>query len=348
MATGSWPTLVDVATRMDPDGKIPVIAEMLSQANDMNDDLPWVKANGKTGHEFVFRTSIPAGTWRQYNQGVPYSKSTTAKARVGLGMLADYSQVDKDLARHSGDSIGFRESEDVAFLEGMGQTIAQTFIYGNTTTNPNSFMGFAPFYNTINTATAQNAANVINGGGSGSDNSSLWLIGWGSDTVFGLFPEGSQAGLQMEDKGDVVPGFDSFGNRFEAYTSYFNQEAGLCPKDWRYAVRLANLDTTTAGLAGSNAPDLFAYMSKMLMLFPKLGKSTSGISKTDAPDDAAVGVRPVFYANRTVRYYMDIQAIRDKNVLLSPTDYAGRPIENFRGIPIKIVDQLLNTETALT
>jgi len=45
-------------------------------------------------------------------------------------------------------------------------------------------------------------------------------------------------------------------------------------------------------------------------------------------------IKPVFYANRTVRYYMDIQAIRDKNVLLSSTDYAGRPIEQFRGIPI--------------
>jgi len=348
MATGAWPTLIDVSTRMDPDGKIPVIAEMLSQANDMNDDLPWIKANGKTGHEFVFRTSIPAGTWRQYNQGVPYAKSTTAKARVGLGMLADYSQVDKDLARHSGDSVGFRESEDVAFLEGMGQTIAQTFIYGNTVTNPNSFMGFAPFYNTVNTATAQNAANVINAGGVGSDNASLWLMGFGTTSLFGIYPRNSKAGLAMEDKGDVVPGFDSFGNRFEAYTSYFNQEAGLCPKDWRYAVRIANLDTTSAGLAGSNAPDLFKIMSKALMLFPKLGKSTSGITKTDAPDDSAVGVRPVFYANRTVRYYLDVQAIRDKNVLLSPTDYAGRPIENFRGIPIKIVDQLLNSESRVT
>ncbi|TXH11930.1 MAG: hypothetical protein E6R03_13920 [Hyphomicrobiaceae bacterium] len=348
LATGQWPTIVDVSTRMDPDGNIPTIAEMMSQANEMTDDLPFVKANGKTGHEFVFRTSIPAGTWRQYNQGVPYAKSTTAKARVGMGMLADYSQVDKDLARHSGDAMGFRESEDVAFLEGMGQTISQTFIYGNTVTNPNSFMGFAPFYNTINTASAQNAANVINGGGVGNSNSSLWLIGWGPETVFGLFPEGSQAGLQYENKGDVVPGFDSFGNRFEAYTSYFCQEAGLCPKDWRYAVRIANLDTTTAGLAGSNAPDLFKLMSKSLMLFPKLGKTTNGITKTDAPDDAAVGIRPVFYANRTVRYYMDVQAIRDKNVLLSPTDYAGRPIENFRGIPIKIVDQILNSESRVT
>lgn len=346
-ATGAWPTLVDLASRLDPEGNIPVIAEMLSQANEMNEDLPWIAANEKTGHEFVFRTSIPAGTWRQYNQGVPYSKSTTAKARVGLGMLDDYSQVDRRLAEHSGTPDAFRASEDAAFLEGMSQTIAQTFIYGNTTTNPAQFMGLAPFYNTINTATAQNAANVLDGGGTGSSNSSLWLVGWGPDSIFGLFPRGSQAGLSMENKGDIVPGFDSVGNRFEAYTSYFSQQAGLCPKDWRYAVRLANLDTTANGLAGPNAYDLFAGMAKMVMLFPKLSKSTSGITKTDATEDTATGVRPVFYANRTVRYWMDVQIIRDKNVLIGMTDYAGMPCESFRNIPVKIVDQLVNNEAAV-
>src|ERR1017187_2520831 len=114
MATGAWPTIVDVASRLDPEGKVPVIAEMLSQCNDYADDLPWVEANEHTGHEFVFRTSIPAGSWRSYNMGVPYAKSTTAKARVGLGMLEDYSQVDRALAEHSGDREKFRQSEDVA------------------------------------------------------------------------------------------------------------------------------------------------------------------------------------------------------------------------------------------
>ena len=197
MATGSWPTLLDLATRLDPEGKIPVIAEMLSQSNDYADDLPWVEANEMTGHQFTFRTSIPAGSWRSYNMGVPYSKSTTAKARVGCGMLEDYSQVDRALAEHSGDREKFRYSEDVAFMEGMSQTIAQTFWYGNAVTNPASFMGLSPFYNTITTSTAQNAANVINAGGSGSNNTSMWLIGWSSETIFGVYPRGSKAGLDM-------------------------------------------------------------------------------------------------------------------------------------------------------
>lgn len=336
--------MVDLATRLDPEGKIPIIAEMLSQCNDFEDDLPWVEGNEMTGHEFVFRTSIPAGAWRQYNMGVPYSKSTTAKARVGMGMLEDYSQIDAALARHSGDVARFRESEDMAFLEGMSQTIIQTFFYGNTAANPAEFMGLAPFYNTVNTANAQNANNVLNGGGTGSSNTSLWLIGHGPDTMFAVFPRGSMAGLEMKDKGDVVPGFDSLGNRFEAYTSWFHQEAGYCPKDWRYGVRVANIDTTNSGLAGPNPLDLFATMSETLLLFPRLSSSTSGVTKTDAPSDPATGVRPMFYCNRTTRHWMDVQSMRDRNVLIGLNDYAGKPIMGFRGIGIKIVDQILNTE----
>ncbi|SDD94905.1 hypothetical protein SAMN05216337_1017129 [Bradyrhizobium brasilense] len=343
MPTGSWPTIVDVANRLDPEGKIPVIAEMLSQSNDWTDDAPWVQANEHTGHEFVFRTSIPAGAWRQYNMGVPYGKSTTAKARVGIGMLEDYSQVDRALGEHSGDLQGFRRSEDNAFLEGMSQTIAQTVFYGNTTITPAEFMGVAPFYNTINTATAQNAANVIDGGGQNNSNTSLWLIGWSPETIFMTFPRGSKAGLDMEDKGDVTPGFDALGNRFEAYTSWFRQQAGLCPKDWRYAARCANIDVTNAGLAGPNALDMFATMAEMLLLFPKLTRSTSGITKTDATEDD-VTPRPVWYTNRTGRHWMDVQAMRDRNVLLRIEDYAGMPIDGYRGIPIKIVDQIVNTE----
>lgn len=344
MATGSWPTLLDVASRLAPDGKIAVIAEMLSQSNEYEDDAVELEANEMAGHEFVFRTSIPAGAWRQYNMGTPYGKSTTAKARVGIGELVDYSQIDRSLAEDSGDVNRFRESEDVAFLEGMGQTIAQTDFYGNTVATPAEFMGLAPFYNTVNTATAQNAGNVIDGGGTGSSNASMWLVCHGERTVFNVYPRGSQAGLMHEDKGDTVPGFDSLGNRYEAYTSWFRIRRGLCPQDWRNVVRIANLDTTNAGLAGPNAPDLYALMAEAAYLPPALGKRASGITKTDAPDDAVPGIRPVWYVNRTLKHWLHVQGMRDRNVLLRIEDAAGLPCDGWNGIPVKVVDQLLNTE----
>lgn len=348
MATGQWPTLADLTSRVDAGGKMPLIAEMLSQSIAISEDMPYKEASEIGGHEFVFRTSIPAGSWRQINAGVPYSKSTTAKSRVGLGSLEDYSQVDRLLAEMSGDIEAFREGEDVAFLEGMGQTIEQTTWYGNTAATPAEFMGLSAFYNTLTASTAQNAANVIGGGGTGSSNASIWLICWGMRTIYGLYPRGSKAGLAMEDKGDTVPGYDSLGNRFEAYTSWFRQMVGLCPEDWRYGARIANIDVTNAGLAGPNALDLFATMAQMMMLPPHLSKATSNITKTDAPDEPAPGIRPIIYCNRTVRHWMDVQAMRDRNVLLRLTDYAGMPCDTYRGLPIKISDQLLTTEATVS
>ena len=78
-----------------------------------------------------------------------------------------------------------------------------------------------------------------------------------------------------------------------------------------------------------------------------VARITDGITRTDAPRDD-VSVRGIFYANRTVRQFMDIQAMRDANVLLTLNDYAGKPITTWRGVPIKIVDQLLNTETLVS
>ena len=350
MATNAYVTLADWGRRIGPDGSIDDIAETLSQCNEVFDDMLWREGNLPTGHKSTIRTGLPIGTWRAMYQGVPFTKSTTAQVVDGTGMLEAYSRIDRKLAELEGDIAEFRRSEDNAALEGLSQQMATTIWYGNSAINQTQFTGFSPRFNTVCASTAQNAANVLDGGGTGSSNASLWIIGWGERTAFGIFPKGSKAGLLFEDKGNIRPGFDSNGYEFEAYTSWFRWEGGLVVKDWRYVVRIANLDTTTSagGLASTTPPDLFAYLSKAMVHMPTLTKKTSGITKTDAPDEVAPPLNPVIYCNRTVRQYMDIQAIRDKNVLLRVEDYDGMPITTFRGIPIKINDALLNTEARVT
>lgn len=344
MATGQWLTIADLTSRMDGADKQAYIAEMLSQSIVLLDDMPMIEGSEIGGHEFVYRTGIPRGTFRQVNQGVPYSKSTTGKGRVDVGSLEGYSQVDRWLAESSGSVQEFRNGEDVAFMEGLGQTMEQTAWYGNHVTNPAEFNGFSTFYNTLTQANAQNAQNVIDGGGTGNSNASLWLICWGPRQITGFYPRGSKAGLISEDKADTTPGFDNVGNRFEAYTMYFRHQMGLAPMDWRFAVRIANIDVTNAGLAGPNALDLFIAMSQAVMLPPALGKNISGIARTDAPTDPTPGVRPIWYTNRTVRFWMDQQGMRDRNVLNSQADADGRVQDSFRGTPVKVSDQLLITE----
>jgi hypothetical protein len=340
----AYATLADWSRRVGPDGSIDDIAELLSQCNEIFKDMLWRESNLPTGHKSTIRTGLPQGTWRMLYQGVPFTKSTTAQITDGVGMLEAYSRVDRKLAELNGNVAAFRMSEDNAHLEGLSQQMATTVIYGNSAINPQRFTGFAPRFNTVSTTNAQNAINVLDGGGLGSSNASIWLVGWGDETVFGIFPKASRAGLLFEDKGDIRPGFDANGNEFEAYTSYFKWEAGLVVKDWRYVVRVANLDTTTAGLFGATPPDIFALLSKAVVRFPTLTKRASAITETDAPDEVAPGIQPAIYVNRTLREAMDIQAIRDKNVLLTPKEYAGEPVVEFRGIPIRVVDALLNTE----
>lgn len=345
MATGAWPTMQDFALRTTRDGKTPRIAELLSQTNYIFEDMPIKEANEKRAHRFHFRTSIPAGYWTQYYQGTPYSKSTVAESTVGMGMLTDRSQVDKRLADHEDDYKGFRAKEDEAFLMGMGQTITGTTVYGNSAVNPASFMGFAGFFNTLNPV-AQNARNVLDGLGRGSSNASIWLVGWGDD-VHGIAPRASSAGINYTDYAATRDGYDQFGNVFPAYTSEFEISVGVVPADWRWVVRLANLDVTSAGLAGPNAPDLFAIMDDMLQLLPYTPAGVTGNNKTDARNDTS-NVRAVWYCNRTVRHFMNIQRMRNRNVLLTLEDYDGRSTDNYRGYPIKTVDQLVNFESTVT
>lgn len=344
------PNLVDWARSVDPDGSIADIAELLSQCNEHLKDIIWKEGNLPLGHKVSVRAGLPQGTWRGINQGVASSKALQAQFQFSMGELVDYSLVDKSEATLNGDVDAFRLSQAAAHMEGLSQQVATAFFYSNEATNPQQFTGIAPQYNTISTSNAKNAVNCLSAGGSASANASLWLLGWGDETLFMIFPKGSAAGLIHEDKGDVRALYDTNGNQFEGYTDYFCWKLGMCPKDWRYNVRICNIDTTTnaGGLFSTTPPDLFALMSRAVVRLPTLTRRASGITESDAVREPAPGIRPAWYCNRTVRESLDIQAIRDKNVLLSSKDFAGDPVLAFREIPIRVVDALTNGESTLT
>lgn len=347
MPTGQFPNLLDVTSRIDGAGHQMKLAQMLSQCNKLWEYLPMREANEIYGHEFSFVTSMPSGFWRVANQGVPYSKSTSAKSRVAIGLLEDWSQVDCDIADANPDGPEkFRDSEMTAFMQGMSQTMVQAYWYGNQATNAAMFDGLSTFYNTI--SGAQNGVNIIDGAGTGSSNLSIWLCCYSPDALFGVYPRASKAGLQIRDFGDTQRGYDAVGNPFMAYTAVYKHKMAVVPKDWRWVVRLANIDTTNAGLAGPNAADLWALLAQMVLMPPMLGNGTSGITETDAPDEQGIAVRPVFHCNRTALHWFTIQGMRNRNVFLTTSDAAGLPTTNFRGIPLALSDQLINAEARVT
>lgn len=343
-----YPNLVDWARMTDPDGMIADLAYLLAQCNDVLKDMIWQEGNLPLGHKISANVGLPQGTWRGNNQGVPSTKPVFAQYQFSIGELVDYSMVDKSEANLNGDVAKFRWTQDNTHIEGLSQQVATALFYSNEATSPQQFTGFAPYYASVTTSVAQSANNVIDGGGTASANASLWLVGWGDNTTFGIFPKGSQAGLVYEDKGDIVPLYDSNGNRFEGYTSYFAWKVGLCIKNWKYNVRICNVDTTTAGLLGVSPPDLNVLMSQAVNKLPTATRRLSGITESDAPGDPVPGINPAWYCNRTIRTALDVQAIRDKNVLIGMKEYAGEPVLMWRDVPIRLVDALTNSETRIT
>ncbi len=340
-------TLLDLSRRLDPDGSLSDMAEMLSQANEPIEDIPMVEANGPTSHTDTLRTALPKGTYIQYYQGAQFTKSTGAQVTFGMSRLRAYSRLDKSLADLGGDPFKTRATEDDAHLEGLSQQQCGTLFYGNANTSPAQYTGLSNFYSTVTLANAQNAMNVFDCGGTGSSNASLWVLGFGENTISAIYPKGIKAGLLMEDRGDIVPGLDANGQQWEAYTTLFEWTMGIRVKDWRYGIRLCNIDTTTAGLLGPTPPDIFAILARAVYRLPAAARTVSGVNSIgSSPMNRKVpNIRLKIFGNRTLRAAMDIQAIRDRNVLLSPVDYAGQPVVNYRNIPLGTCDQLLSTES---
>lgn len=338
-------TYADWAKRVDPDFKIATIIEMLSLTNEVLEDMQVIEGNLPTGHKTTVRTGLPQATWRLLNAGVPNAKSTTAQLVDTCGNLETYSVIDKDVADLNGNTAEFRMSESQAFLEGMSQQVAQTLIYGNQFVNPERFTGWAPRYATLNAANSQTAANVISGGGTASTNTSIWIHVWGANTAHATFPKGKITGLQHRDMGEW-PVQDASGNTYQAYREHFKWEIGYVLRDWRYVVRIANIDVTQ--LTGVSAANLINLIVRGLYRLPTAPVSATTIQSSDTPEIRANMGQTVIYCNRVVRTYLDLQAMNKTNVLLRIEEFNGKPITTFRGVPVRTCDAILNNEAQVT
>ena len=330
-------TLADWAKRLDPNGTVPIIAELLSQTNEVLEDAVFKEGNLPTGERVVIRTGLPTVYWRALNQGIPNSKSTSAQVDEACGILEARSEVDKDLAMLNGNTAQFRLSEDTAFLEAMNQTQAQTLFYGNPATDPKQFLGLATRYSSTS---AGNGTNIIPGGASsGSLNTSVYLVVWGDNTVYCPFPKGSKAGLLHEDLGEQTV-YDG-ANRMQAYATRYQWKSGLVVKDWRYVVRIPNIlvSDLVGGVttqAAASATQLTKLMMRAMYKIPNLDSG-----------------RAAFYMNRTVHSGLAVQSLDRSQAALAVQPAlsqfgTARNYLSFQGIPIRRVDCLLNTEAVVS
>ncbi len=303
--------------------------ELLSETNEVLDDMLFQEGNLPTGHRTTIRTGLPEVAWRLLNYGVPQSKSQTQQITDTCGMLEAYAEMDKALADLNNNTAAFRLSEDQAFLQAMNKAQASTLFYGDTAKHPERFLGLAPRFATLDKTKAATAENVIDAGGTGADLTSIWLVAWGANTVFGIYPKGSKAGFQHTDLGEVTLQMtlpNGQVGQYQGYRTHYKWDIGLVVRDWRYIVRIANIK-----LSSITDDNLIKFMIQASELLP----------------DEKLG-RPVWYMNRSARTRLRLAKTNKSNVQLTPETVEGKKVLTFDGIPVKRCDGITSTESAIS
>lgn len=328
MATlgATYLNLVDLFKQQEGEGKVTAqIIEMLAETNQILDDMVVMPCNNGTKHLTTARTGLPAGTWRRLYQSVQPTKSEVRQVTDTTGMLESWSEVDSKLVSLSGNPGQLRLNESAAFIEGMSNDMATAIFYGNTDTDPEQFMGFSPRFNSLS---AENGGQIVNAGGVGSDNTSIWFVVWGERTCHGLYPASETAGLGRDDKGEVTK--ETANGLYDVYREKFTWDLGMSVRDWRYVSRIANIDVSLA-LAGST--QLYDFMRSAYY---------------NLQQRRITGGRAAIYCNTNMLEVLDMLSVNqggsDSQVRLRPGELDGKEVQMYRGIPVRECDAILNTE----
>lgn len=322
------PTLLDVSTQFGSDGRPLPLVELLHKTNPAMNDIPWEEANSSTGHKISARQQLPATTLRRINGGVLPSKSQYGTIIESTGLFAARGQIDRTLVDLAGDKAAFRMNENKGHIESMGQRFMQSMLYGDPRVVPDEFLGLAPRFDSL-AGTALSSTQIIDAGGNDTDLTSIYLVGWGSNSVMGIYPKGTQAGVKHDDMGvDLADDGSGTGAAFPAYRDWFELDAGLAVYDYRNIVRIANIDLsnlTTNAATGAKLIELMTFAVEML----------------NNPED----LNPVFYMPRKVRAYLRQQITNKSNVWLNMKEVAGQSVVAFDGFPVRRVDSIALNES---
>ena len=213
----------------------------------------------------------------------------------------------------------------------MNQTLATKIFYGDESTDPEEFTGLSPRYNSLS---AENGDNIIEGGGTQTDNGSIWLLCWSPNTLHGIIPKGSKAGVQQRDLGEVTvqDAAGSTSGLMQAYRTHYRWDVGLSVRDWRYAVRIANIDRSLLIADISTGADLNDLMHQAITEIP----------------NASVG-RCAWYMDKQMLAFLRRQTSNAVgNSTLSMDMVGGTMQTSWGGYPIRRVDALRTNEARIT
>ncbi len=324
-------TLLDITRMQDPRGVPAMVAEVLAQQLPFVEDAPVRPANAKLANKTTIRNTLPTIEKGKFNRGVTRSKGTVRNVTDTIAMYVGLSEVDTKFKHAMGDAAfnAYRADQDKSFIESFRQAVGGDLLYGDEDTDDEDFTGLAPRLGA--TASAITGSQVRSMGSVvGGDGTSIYLVDWG-DKVFLMHPEGATSGgLQIIAHNTPQQVLDSDSKPFMAMITEFHWYTGLVVKDPRHIARLANIDVSDANLASPTQGKLVVTLNQMLAAMPQ-----------------PVGQR-VMYVPHQIEAAWWTQQQQQSNVLITLREYLGKPLLHYRGIPVKVFDQIATNESTVS
>lgn len=332
MATlgATYLNLMDLVQRETKDHGVATVAEILNQKNPVA--MSFKTCNDGTQHITHTRTALPTASLLSVGGGIPLGKSNVSVSNDITSRIGVASEVSKRVADLNGNSVAQRALEAKAMIEALNQKAMNLWFYGNATTgipttaDPLSFDGLAKRYGVISSAVTEQ---IIDAGGTGSDNTSIWMVINGPQALSGLVPQGAGIGIKHTpvNGGVAISKTLSSGNIDEFYQDIWEWHLGQTLEDWRAVVRICNIDVSNL-VSESGAADLIKLMIKgQHRLEPAEGLGT-----------------PEIYVSRTLAQMLDIQSLNKQNGNLTAETVDGKRKLTFRGYAVKTVHALKDDE----
>ena len=319
------------------------IINMLSQTNGILDDAIWRECNSGTRHKHTVLSGLPDVSWGRLYKGIKNGRAKRTQVEDVTGFIEGLSTVDERLTELEPNVNAFRLQEAEAFMESLGQTMASSIIYEDADANPDRFTGLAPRFNDLS---AQNGNQIIDAGGTGSDNTSIWFVTWGPAACQLIYPQGTSAGVTRKDLGSQRV-HDENGDPYFALEEKFTVHLGVSVRDWRKVVRIANIDVSE--LEAGNV-DIYDLMRKAFNKVHGLRKSARGTDSVASGDGNFMNPRTAIYCNDVVFEALDRETNNsrksgsDNFIRMRPTEIQGNEVDAYRSIPVVQVDAILKTE----
>lgn len=325
--TDAQETLLEVAKAMN-NNEVLSMAMVLARVNKMLEDMTQMEANNPNFHKSYISKSLPAGTLRIVNRGVTKELAAGAAQVDSIVVIESRNELDELQVSQAGkNGAKYRAQKDVCFIEGLGQTIAHQAVYGTTLITGETTMSVDEIQGLSSRVIAKTAANAVDAGGSGGDTSSVWVIEPGVGKVYFVYPNGYQIGISKEDLGRLTV-FDTSNRAYMAWVSLFKGSIGLVVEDTRAIQRICNVET-----AGSSNIITAEMIIDAVNRLPNRGEGA------------------YIYCNRTIAGYIEKAGL---GTTAHPVIRGGEGnpwgsgrVTDFQGIPIRMMEALVNTEVVL-